>query len=52
MHDNRVTEKKLKSENEVSDQEKYKMFPEPSIDDVFHYAFCYAGLLTGRSGDS
>ncbi|XP_065206038.1 lysophospholipid acyltransferase 7 [Planococcus citri] len=48
VHDNHVTERKMKKdEKSVTDQDIYRLFPKPSILEVFHYAFCYAGVLTG-----
>lgn len=48
IHDNRVIEQKLKKNDEnVTDQERYRLFAKPSVLEVFHYSFCYAGVLTG-----
>ncbi|KAK7604459.1 hypothetical protein V9T40_005645 [Parthenolecanium corni] len=48
VHDNVTIMKKVKDESiEVSNEDLYREFQNPTMVDVFHYAFCYAGLLTG-----
>ena len=60
MHDAIATRKRLEKETS-SDASlemqkftlrldmKYKMITLPSVADVFHYAFCHAGILTGNT---
>ncbi len=49
IHDNNVLAKKLETRSaEIKDEDLYRHFPSPTMQDVFHYTFCYAGVLTGK----
>ena len=48
VHDNYHIKKRLIEEDaDVTCEERYRDFPILHLVDVFHYAFCYAGVLTG-----
>lgn len=49
VHDNFLFIHKLNIKDEVTEEELYRKFPKPTLMDIFHYSFCYAGILTGDS---
>lgn len=48
VRDNAIRTKKLKDGDELGDEDTYRQFINPTIIDVFHYTFCYVGVLTGK----
>lgn len=47
VHDSYLIKYKQK-DKKLDSKKKFKAIHEPSVVEVFHYAFCYIGILTGK----
>ena len=47
VHDSEKDTTNKDSDEETIARKKYRLIDKPSPQDIFHYAFCHAGILTG-----